>query len=75
MNVEDALVEKLLKVFSLKSLEDIEKEYLESLKKKAISNTILNLVKLAETLDKENKPEDAEEIHRILRKHTGTQND
>ena len=54
-----------------KTIEDYQKEYLERKKKKAVSQAILNLVKLAEALDSENKPEDAEEIHKILRKHTG----
>jgi len=54
-----------------KTIEDYQKEYLERKKKKAVTQAILNLVKLAETLDSENKPEDAEEIHKILRKHTG----
>lgn len=40
-----------------------------------VSKTMLNLVKLAENLDNENKPEDAEEIHKILRKHMGKKHD
>lgn len=39
--------------------------------KKVLSETIMNLVKLAATLDNEGKCDEAEEIHRILRKHTG----
>jgi len=60
-----------------KTLEDVEKEYLEKErlenvnKKSAVNQTIFNLVKLAEALDNENKPDDAEEVHKILRKHTG----
>jgi len=60
-----------------KTLEDVEKEYLEKERleninqKGAVNQTIFNLVKLAEALDNENKPDDAEEVHKILRKHTG----
>jgi len=54
------------------SLEEILKRINDRKKEReTVSKTILNLVKLAENLDKENKPDDAEEIHKILRKHVG----
>jgi len=37
--------------------------------KDVMAKTILNLVKLAKTLDNEHKPNDAEEVHKILRKY------
>ena len=39
--------------------------------KNAKINTLTSLIKLAETLDKEGKCEESEEIHKILRKHIG----
>jgi len=56
-----------------RTLEEIKNKYLkeQDIEQEAVTKTILNLVKLAETLDKENKSEDAEEIHKILRKHMG----
>lgn len=39
--------------------------------KRVLSETIMNLVKLSETLDREGKCEEAEEVHRILKKHIG----
>jgi len=60
-------------------IEQLKKKYKRvkksSVETDIISKTILNLVKLAETLDNENKPEDAEEIHNILRKNRGKQHD
>jgi hypothetical protein len=48
---------------------DLYDMYLRKQKQKAMSKTILNLVKLAQTFDDEGRDDAAEAIHKILRKH------
>ena len=40
-----------------------------SMKKNLVSTTLKNLIKIAEELDKEGKTDEAEEIHKVIRKY------